>query len=139
MVRLVGKVNNLFSFHDFMLVNVSSIESPDHRAVVQGRSITLPCHVSPDAPASWLYTKSQDDPQYIISRAGNVVHKNFASKITLIENGSSGVHNLSLHNVGFNESGWYICLEDNNSSVMHAIQLTVHGKWIVNFHNLCYT
>jgi hypothetical protein len=109
-----------------VLVNISTIESPEEKTVFSGDRVTLPCHPSFGGTVKWFYTRSRDAPQNVIFDR-NVVDSKYMNKVTVNNDHTSRDYNLSLDAVQLNEFGWYICYidYDDGSTFIHPVLLTV--------------
>jgi Immunoglobulin V-set domain len=114
----------------FFSVNVSLLQAQaNHRLAIVAGTVTLPCPRRFGGPVRWLYVKSEHSSQDVISK-DNVTQSKYTDAATVVQ--SAKDYNLSLHNVQFNQSGFYICIEDGLLFSKTPYLLTVLGK-------LCYS
>ena len=73
-----------------------------------------------------MQTKDRLYIEYIYS--DGVVDKMFSNKMTDESmNQTTGIYNLTVHNVSDTDAGWYVCIEDNGSGARHAVMLHISG------------
>jgi len=111
-------------------VNVSTLQNPRTAWTTQGRSVSLSCRTATSNPVRWFYIKSQNEPQYVIFN-GISVELNYKDKVTMDRDPAVGKWDMTVKNVQLNESGWYICIDDEGSgSHRHGVEanlLSVRG------------
>jgi len=112
----------------FVLVNMSSLQTPARQHVTEGNQITLPCRNKLGGPMRWLYTKSIDSPQNVLFNGVSIESK-YVDRITARVDQTSGNYNLLLNNVRLNQSGLYICVEDWGVLYKHPTVLDVLGMY----------
>ena len=108
-------------------VNVSTIQKYITLPAFDGGAIHLPC-CSPEARVIWMYIKSSNAPQIVIS-IGTSVDEMYESSFTVHGDQRTGYYNLTFNRVQLNQSGWFICMEDSRSIFVQATQLTVKGTY----------
>jgi hypothetical protein len=107
-------------------VDISEIQ-PDHELVIiNGDNTTLQCQASigsTNRTVAWYYAKSRNTSQNVVFNSNSIDSK-FIDRVSVDVDHSSRDYNLSLHNVQINESGWYICVDDDN---FRSYMLNVYG------------
>ena len=93
---------------------------------VVGDNVTLPCQLSLTGLQRWLYTPQDKSRQYVMT-SGSHVQLNNSRVMTLHDSQTSQEYGLTMHNVQLNETGWYICVGDGDSTIVLPFFLTVHG------------
>jgi len=121
----------------FFPVNVSSFQKTERNLVALGSNVLLSCRFSSYNPVvRWLHIDSDNTAlQYVISN-GVHVEPEYEGKASVHVYQTTGEYNLSLFNVQWNESGWYVCIDDGSNSlhVKHPYWLNVRGQYL----ELCY-
>jgi len=113
-------------------VNVSSFQKTERKYIAHGSDVLLLCHAS-SLVIRWLHIDSDNTAQQNVIFNGIHVEPEYMSKAAVIVNQTTGEYNLSLFNVQWNESGWYVCIEDGSNN-KHPYWLNVRGQYL----ELCY-
>ena len=110
------------------IVNVSQSSSYQEHSVVIDRAVHLSCHTNLTDPVKWIFMKTPTSEQHSIY-SGGTLNKTFTNHlmnvtVTGVENATERQYELVINEVQENQTGWYVCIEDDGIGTTHPFLLT---------------
>jgi hypothetical protein len=90
----------------------SKYESNVTEQVIVGDNVTMSCKISGTGPVSWLYVHYGTAEQFTVYRDHTVIVEQFKDRLAATSR-VSGDHSLLLVKAQLNDSGWYVCVDED--------------------------
>lgn len=106
-----------FTWDKFTYRNITAVADQD---------VVLPCVTKNSSPAQWWFLRSEQEWKYVYR--GNGVTGEYKDKINDdLVNLTVGNYSLIIQRVTANDSGKYVCAQDDDRGHWHIIELIVIG------------